>query len=120
MEEQPKEIGLGRLLIGVSGLMILGSLWTRSVETVVSLTIGVFVGLANYFLIRQIVRSLLGLSTAGKRRLVVTFILKFLFVFVIIGLILLKTHVTAVPLLVGLSNIFIAALLIAVKDILHA
>ncbi|MDO8462324.1 MAG: hypothetical protein Q7S98_05645 [Deltaproteobacteria bacterium] len=122
MEEESKELGpsLGRLLIGVSGLMILGSLWTRSAETIGSLTIGVTVGLANYFLIRQIVRRLLGLSTAGKGRLIITFALKFLILFAIIGLILLKTDVRPLPLLVGLSNIVVAVLLIALKDIFHA
>ena len=102
----PPEIRrLFKLLVIISVALILGSLFWRSLNLTYSLAIGLLIGGANLYLITQIVRILLGTKEASHLKIVVLFLLKILILFGIIGLLILKGNVSAVPFLVGVLGV---------------
>lgn len=108
---------LGFLLLLSSALLLLGSLYFQDLQITLGVFVGCLIGFANGWLYTLIVRGLTGNPGIGPGRVLLAISLKLLILFVIIGLILLKSSVRPLPLLVGVSNIFIAIMLYALKDI---
>ncbi|MDO8644252.1 MAG: hypothetical protein Q7S00_04710 [bacterium] len=112
-------MSFGFLLLIISLFLIGGSALTHSSENPIGISIGCLIGLANYYLLTLIIRGLVG-NAISKPRLWGAIGLKFLIILPIIGLILLKTDVRALPLLIGLTNIFLATVVYGIKGIFYA
>ena len=113
-------VTLFRSNLVVSLALVIGSLFFRSAAVLVGVSIGCLIGLVNCALMTVLVKGVLTNRSRGRGRLFGSLALKILLIFPIIGLILLKTDVRALPLLVGLSNTFLAVLHFGLKDYKHA
>jgi TctA family transporter len=92
------------VFLAVSFAMVGATLYWQSWHVTISLIIGAVLGGLNIYLITRLVRLLLGQEQASLIKMVVLFTLKILILFGIIGLILLKAHVSSVPFLIGIVN----------------
>ena len=91
------------LLIGSVVLFLISLTW-QSWNVAYSLGLGALVGGLNFYLLVQLVRILLGQKQVSRHKTIGLFLLKILILFGIIGLILLKGHVSPMPFLIGVSN----------------
>ena len=91
------------LLIGSVVLFLISLTW-QSWNVAYSLGLGLLVGGLNFYLLVQLVRILLGQKQVSRHKTIGLFLLKILILFGIIGLILLKGHVSPMPFLIGVSN----------------
>lgn len=90
---------------------------TRSIPFVVSLTYGVVIGAANFLFLVWIVEGWLSGKKVKKGKMIGSFLGKGTILLVIIGLILKKGHVTPLPFLLGMSNVFLGILLYGIADV---
>lgn len=100
----------------MSLLLLLGAGLSHSLPFLLSVFYGVIIGAANFVFLVWIIEGWLSGRQIKKRKILVSVAGKGLLLLVIIGLILEKGHVTPLPLLLGLSNVFLGIFTYGVKD----
>ena len=104
-----RSIWIKSLVIGL--LMLVGSLFVVSRVATISIGIGVGIAVANFWLLEQLVVKLLSQKKRSLTRLVLIFLAKVLILFGVIGFVVLKVPIEALPFLLGLSCIVIGIVL---------
>ncbi len=118
MAPEQKELRLiYGIVAGVSSLLLLAGWITQPAPIFLSLLYGVVIGAGNLVLLVWIVTQLTSGKTIKKRKIFISFGLKGLLFVSLIILILGKTHVSPVPLLLGMSNTVVGILLYGIYGI---
>ena len=95
--------------LATGAVLILGSMVAHSWKLSLSVAVGAFLVLANFWLLARLVKNLTGAETMVPRwRIAVQFLIKMLLIFGVLAVIILKTKIDAVGFLVGLSTVVIA------------
>jgi len=100
----------------ISLLILLAGGWYDSTPRFLgSLGCGILIGGVNFVLLVWIIENLTSGERVNKKKLVVSFVGKGLLLGVIIILILGKGHVSPLPFLLGLSNVFLGILAYGIR-----
>ena len=100
------------------GLLLIGSLVWGSQVAFLSVLVGIGVALANFWLLERLVTGLIHRESRNTKRLFVTFVVKLILVFGVIGFVVLKVPLAMGWLLLGLSCVVAGIVLEGVQGLL--